>query len=153
MYFLNKDTGWVAKDLNYMLKTSDGGDSWKNYGNNNLSSQLGQSIEQIQFIHNNIGYAVGGYIKTLDQAGSPVKKGIVLKTVDGGLSWNIIFDSNNIHPGNFYSEYFRSLSFLDENNGYVAGQQIYKTTDGGITWQSVPGIYSNKIHFVNNNCI
>lgn len=55
----------------------------------------------------------------------------LLKTTDGGLSWSIL-------PTPFSPTV--SMSFLDENNGLVTANYIgdmYKTSDGGQTWQKL----------------
>jgi len=66
--------------------------------------------------------------------------GYILRTTNGGDSWNIqFFDVNNINV----------IQFLDENIGYAGGgfgQVIFlKTTDGGINWN-----ITNPLGFVAN---
>ncbi|HXC05283.1 MAG TPA: YCF48-related protein, partial [Bacteroidia bacterium] len=56
--------------------------------------------------------------------------GTVLRTTDGGLSWDIrnllLKDSLNLY----------GLNFLDSNYGMLCGEggSLFKTTDGGETW-------------------
>src|SRR5205814_4452652 len=62
-------------------------------------------------------FAVGGF----DLVGG----GAVLRTLDGGSSWQ------NITPA---STGFRDAFFLDATTGWVAGSSLYTTTDGGTSW-------------------
>src|SRR5213079_2180497 len=51
--------------------------------------------------------------------------GAVLRTLDGGSSWQ------DVTPA---SAGFRDVFFLDATTGWVAGSSLYKTTDGGTSW-------------------
>ncbi len=80
-----------------------------------------------------IGYAVG-------QANTYNGEGIVLKTTDGGTTWQQM-----TAPGTLWLD---AISFVDTLTGYVGGWDNYmlKTTDGGVTWSQVsfptdPGVY------------
>ncbi len=89
------------------------------------------------FASENTGYASG--FRFNGAVGK--EKGVVYKTINGGVSWTLI-DTNQfpVTPA-----YFKTIFFLDENNGYVGGytNQLYKTTDGGSTWQNL----SNNLAF------
>ncbi len=115
MYFLNKDTGWVAGVFNgiYLLQqTMDGGVTW-NIQANNLSDQ----IRSIQVNTNGTGWAAG-------------RNGIYMQTSNYGATWTTSspVGANTIN----------SLNFPDQLNGYMVGDAgvIYKSTDGGQTWNS-----------------
>ena len=67
--------------------------------------------------------------------------GEVVKTTDGGLSWDVQeFDSENgFFPVGIFA--------LDENNAWIAGNKfphskIFKTSDGGQTWVVQPNAFS-----------
>ena len=51
--------------------------------------------------------------------------GLVLRTTNGGLSWQ------NVTPN---SEGFRDVFFINSSTGWVVGSSIYKTTNGGSNW-------------------
>jgi photosystem II stability/assembly factor-like uncharacterized protein len=155
IYFLNNTVGFIGTE-NKILKTIDGGITWANQqnttseitaisfptqsvgfftGGNDASTQLykttnqGNSFinypvsfqtikEDIFFINNNEGFITGWY--------SPS----VLKTIDGGLTWNII-DTQN--AGSF------SISSLTSKIAYKVDNQggnsiISSTINGGVTW-------------------
>ena len=61
--------------------------------------------------------------------------GEVWKTQDGGATWDLA----SVHP----SEYIRSVAFLSEEVGFFGtlygGQALYRTTDGGQTFEDVTG--------------
>ena len=81
--------------------------------------------------------------------------GIVIKTSDGGSSWNIL--------DNFTDNTIWDLHFLDENLGWTVnwlddtvynGTIIHKTTNGGEDWETIEfpqsETYIVDIHFINS---
>ncbi len=98
----------------------------------------------LDFFGNNINYITSVYF--LDLPG-PARVGFVgtqselLKTTDGGLNWQVVWDS-----GHAYSDYYVSdICFKDSITGWFSiyngasgtGESCYRTTDGGITWTSL----------------
>jgi photosystem II stability/assembly factor-like uncharacterized protein len=90
----------------------------------------------LQFLNENLGYAVSQY-------------GQAIKTTDAGNSWTqIIRDTASSSVMN------QALCFINESIGFVVGNIssnvdiIYKTTDGGGSWNTV-----QNIAFQNLNCI
>ena len=73
-------------------------------------------------------------------------EGKLYRTINGGVAWEKIWDK----PGTF----IRALGFVDQQNGYFGNvgtdyypgvtdkNPLYRTTDGGVTWEAVtvPGI-------------
>ena len=88
---------------------------------------------------NNIGYISG---ESLTYNGN----GIVLKTTDGGNTWNSVWTGNN--------EGCEGSCFVDVNTGFIAGwpklsngwSGFGKTTDGGVTWTS-PSVATDVYYF------
>ncbi|MBS1494796.1 MAG: T9SS type A sorting domain-containing protein [Bacteroidetes bacterium] len=119
----------------------------------------GNSLNDCQFINENVVIAVGNYgtILKSSNAGSNWQRinltttenfikmyfsnaltGIVvstsgykIRTVDGGINWSVI---NSPTTGNV-----TTMSFFDANNGIIAGfnSLLYKTTNGGLNWISI----------------
>ena len=82
-----------------------------------------------------VGFAVG--------SNSPYGgDGIVLKTTDGGTSWEKI--STDTIPG------LKTVCFISSDVGYAAGFQDFcmKTTDGGSTWEQQ--IIGSKLWYFNH---
>ncbi len=130
MFFLNKLDGWISTESN-IYKSSDGGALW-----NEISS--GYNFKSMYFTSETNGFAL-------------MEHDSVLKiTTDGGVSWNYQNIMNNNHDLLF------KVSFVDSNLGFILSQNgiIFRTTDGGNTWDSkYSGITNdlNFISFINHN--
>ena len=112
----SSNTGYVAGGDQYtggiILKTIDAGITW-------TKTELTYALNSVYFPDSNTGFAVG--FELTDSF-----NGIVLKTTDGGTTWN--FQAKlDYNPLN-------SVFFNDAMTGYVAGENIAKTSDGGATW-------------------
>lgn len=85
----------------------------------------GANIRQICFVNATTGFAVG-------------LSGTILKTTNGGQSWNTQTSGTN--------QSLMAVYFLDANTGFVSGSSgtILKTIDGGTTWtnQSLTSSYA-----------
>jgi photosystem II stability/assembly factor-like uncharacterized protein len=89
--------------------------------------------DDIYFINENVGWYINGY-------------GKIYHTGDGGLSWILQLEKKGT--------FFRCIAFIDSLNGFAGTVgtdyfpnvtdtiPLYKTTDGGQTWQ--PAAYSGK---------
>lgn len=131
VFFTDALIGYVCDGTVY--KTLNGGVSWYNL-------QL-TSIADVFFHNNIIGYAVG-------------KNDQILKTIDGGGSWQVQSTGQT-------SNKFNDVLFLTESVGFIAGGKanapytgvIYKTTNGGVIWNAVlthaPDVEFRGIDFVN----
>ena len=85
----------------------------------------------VEFVTDDVGY-IAGY------------SGTVLRTRDGGNTWDAVYIGRN--------ELIRRLSFVDENTGWAVGHRgsIFHTGDAGLTWsvqKELPGIYLRDIDF------
>lgn len=79
-------------------------------------------------------------------------KGTMIKTTDGGTSWNSQTSGT--------TEWLISVHFTDNNNGWAVGGNwdasgiILKTTDGGENWNSQTSGTTERlwsVHFIDNN--
>ena len=70
-------------------------------------------LNDVYFVNAIVGYAVG-------------EQGTILKTIDGGESWEIQMEANNVS--------FKRVRFFDQDNGIALGSEIYTTADGGERW-------------------
>ncbi len=104
-----------------MAHSSDNGVSWSF-----IEASLGD-LTDIEFSTENVGYLTAG----MYQWGSSVP---FYKTTDTGVTWTLKTAELDNGAG------FNHFSFADENNGLATrglGNSLYKTSDGGDTWQSV----------------
>lgn len=70
-------------------------------------------------------YAVGSKY-TVDS------EGIIIKTTDGGETWETIYPTEGTAPS------FEKIEFINENTGFVVGYNLaLKTENGGVTWEEI----------------
>ncbi len=168
IYFLDNLTGFVVGSRGQVLKTTDGGQNWKeiNVGYNgefysicSVNERIycaGENGTLLKFTHNSQGWnrVTTNTKETLfninfidDNIGFITgSNGVILKSVDGGLTWQKIFDG--------IKENLFSSAFADENTGFAIGWNgtILKTEDQGSSWHKVNldyRTYLKKILFVN----
>ncbi len=138
LYFVDEKNGWAVSLGGKIINTTDAGETW-----HIQNSKVTTPIVDIFFINPNHGWA-------LTYPSEPPFGTSILITTNGGADW--IKDSVF-----FENEIFSTIVFLDENTGFVGGNGIKKTIDGGLTWISSfiePGGVStlpiNKFSFYSN---
>ena len=75
--------------------------------------------------------------------------GTILKTTDGGTVWQPLTSGT--------TEPLFSVFFIDDTTGWVAGNNIYKTNNGGENWMldystKTGPIGAKDMCFINENC-
>jgi len=127
--FINSNTGFIVGSDGLILRTNDGGVSWKK-----IESGVTKSLYSISFSDSKNGVIVGW-------------SGTILKTIDAGISWKK-------HPVSFNS-YLKDVLFVNEFLGLIVGGEgkVLRTEDGGADWNEIDmnsdtGFY--KIHFNNS---
>ncbi|NIF04858.1 T9SS type A sorting domain-containing protein [Chryseobacterium sp. Tr-659] len=125
--FLNENVGYsIGANQGLVYKTTDGAQNW-------TPSTVIQyePLYSVSFLSENVGYVSGGY--DTPNAG-------LFKTVDGASSWQKI---SNLK--------FSYLKFFNNNVGYGVKTGVfwtmYKTLDGGITWNICFEGPSSNIYF------
>ena len=96
----------------YAIKTTNGGNTWVRIF---IDPPNYYSLESVFFLDSNTGWVVGNKI---------------YKTTDGVNSWVSQFD--------FMGEIVSAIQFVNSNVGWAGGykwggNEIYKTTNGGVT--------------------
>jgi len=117
--FADTSTGWAA-GADAFFGGSAGVLSHSDNGGKTWTKQLeisGFTFKGLHAIDPLTAFAAGAY----DSVGG----GVVLRTLDGGLSWQ------DVSPA---SEGFRDVFFLNATTGWAVRGSIYKTTDGGQSW-------------------
>ena len=135
IFFTDNQTGYIAGatgTIAYLLKSTDGGDSWQSKGNFTFP------LTSVYFYNSSIGF-VGD------------KKGNIYKSTDAGEGWNLVHNAQ-------FDDVIQGFSFPTLSTGFAVGEtngHVFKSTDGGETWvetdQLYPSSLGTDIHFVNEN--
>ncbi|HVJ49080.1 WD40/YVTN/BNR-like repeat-containing protein [Desulfitobacterium sp.] len=163
--FLNAKVGWLAETRGFTYITMDGGHTWKGLGDYRdaplrelhfLDSKRGYAVYRNALLTTQDGgstwkqiypgvwpslFTLTRFFNSYDgvSAGTLVEPGAILRTTDGGHMWLHI---GSVPGGGRIID----LSFPDQQHGWVITESfsgtdiqrtIYRTTDGGLTWQTV----------------
>jgi photosystem II stability/assembly factor-like uncharacterized protein len=142
--FINDSTGWMSGASGILLKTTNKGNTWAKIVLDTSISKYKSALGKIQFVNQSIGW-IGLSFLTGEQV-----YGSILKTTDGGNSWNIQSIPLQSAPSSY---------FVNEQLGWLVGDSymgsnIYKTTDGGANWTPCAKTYSGynfSIFYSNEN--
>jgi hypothetical protein len=127
--FVDSLTGWAVGDSGVIIHTNDGGNSWQRQ-----TSPISSTLHQVQFVDRLHGTA------TIDWYEYPryLSSSSFLQTNDGGKSWDL--QTLDI-------DFIFDVQFLDQKTGYLCGGNddaredyggfIYKTQNGGDSWQQI----------------
>jgi photosystem II stability/assembly factor-like uncharacterized protein len=159
--FINSKVGYAGGSSTYILKTTDGGQTWQQ---NVVVNVIPSNTLAIKFFDLNNGFAYrehskilrttdGGNTWTPYDIGDDIfsfyfvnattafacgEHGVTYRTNDGGLTWQWISLT-----GRIYAYDLSSLYFFNSNTGFTVGARgrILKTTDGGATWNTYSPTY------------
>lgn len=123
--FINPQEGYVANQTS-LYKTINGGANW-------TTLIPGFFIEKICFLDMNTGFA----------SGELNSYGVVMKTADGGQTWNNVLTS--LSPF-FLGSTMDRLDVINHNELYSSlsySNRMFRSVDGGVTWDTidVPNIF------------
>ena len=142
IHFLNANTGYACADSSTfgnsrVLKTTNGGINWSNIY---LDPDI--ILNSLFFIDINTGFACGY------QFASP-SGGFIYKTTNGGASWS---KKSFLYPEQNEIE---DICFLNATTGIAINScdpdvlKIFKSTNTGITWDSVTTFTNTSTEFIN----
>lgn len=129
------------------IKTTDRGNTWSSY---DLSS-FAKGLTAVHFFNRDTGFVVGHNGVNYNNA-----KAVVLRTIDGGLNWETIYESPNLGQNCW------KITFPSKDTGYISLEsftlpnRFLKTIDRGETWtelifrNSTPSYTQQGIGFINN---
>jgi photosystem II stability/assembly factor-like uncharacterized protein len=129
----------MEKSNALILKTSDGGKTWKKVYQSNRPFE---GTWKASFPTKDVGYVT---IQSYNPDPN-VKQQRIAKTTDGGNTWNEINLVEDAGAREF------GIGFIDENHGFVGTMNTgFETKDGGLTWTTVNlGMACNKIRIYKN---
>lgn len=176
-YFINEQVGYIGGDLGRLQKTVNGGQSWTNVTNYNFNYGS-PSYSALYFKNTANGIAIGArglILKTNNGQNwqpysftyDPIRNAYLFgntgfahthqrlyKTADSGETW---FNINK--PAGI--GIIRSIQFFNDNTGFMLAAsptnddytKLFKTTDGGLTWNSLSNEFTGRIRmdFINEN--
>ena len=125
VYFLDQNRGWVAGSGGTLLETTDGGTTWKR-----LFPLTRDTLHDVYFANEKVGWLVVERdmlkLKTNDEP-----RAYLLKTMDGGFSWQRVF----LNGSDANVRLVRAV-FADNQRGWVFGETgiVFATHDGGAHW-------------------
>lgn len=162
LFFTSGDKGFLVGENSFFAVTTNGGESWTAIADLPVADYT-----DIHFVDSLAGFAIG----------HGLDGGVFCRTTDGGNSWqtkmiNQDCSGHGLTPGIDCDDiYLTEMSFLDHNNGLVAGFTynftygkhpfICKTDDGGKTFKDISPVknkdawYDGKevvsINYMNNH--
>lgn len=178
--FGSQKVGYISGTDSLLLRTVDGGLSWKPVAHNGLLLGVGNpDIIHVNFLSADTGFAIIGDVEF------PIYRGILFKTTDSGKTWTSVMPGNIaaartyfFDAGNGYvigsaffagytviqqsggiwghekmfsynpREFLYGIDFRNKNTGIVGGHGglVYRTFDGGNTWDTVKTIVDSAIN-------
>jgi len=105
------DSNTIIAGGNKIIRSTDKGLSWE-------ETDLDQSVRDIKFIDEKIGFAACGESGDSDEYGVSYHYGSIFKTIDGGVTWNVNYSSEIMD--------FTSLFIIDDQTIIAAGNQQIK---------------------------
>ncbi|OFY32380.1 MAG: hypothetical protein A2275_07790 [Bacteroidetes bacterium RIFOXYA12_FULL_35_11] len=173
LFFLDDSIGYACGDSLTLFKTSDSGRNWEQYFFPNLPwnqymipyNSIYVKSETEIFLAGGEHYSKGCITHTLNGDGGWNHPsfdnefncltftdantayisgyGVIYKTSDGG---------NTFYPLTIRGDWYKSMFFFDNLTGFTAGYDggLYKTTDGGTSWQTkISGndAFGKRVHF------
>lgn len=137
--FINKDTGWVAgtgplpEERGVILHTTNGGNTWQ------LQFQSPGRREYVWKLQTPDRKHYFASIQIF--VNEPVR---MAKSSDGGNNW----ESITVKP---YNSNVQSVGFLTPKIGFIGGDSLYQTFDGGRSWTNALPVGSSYNRFFRIN--
>lgn len=133
---VNPEKIYLAAANGKIIATSNAGETWQIQFENSTRTKC---ISYIEMFDENNGIAFG---EAIDFASA-----VILNTTNGGQNWNYVDNNDMVGWGTV--DYSRRIDFVDINTGYfkpaitynAPPQTIFKTTNGGLTWESTDLIF------------
>lgn len=171
--FINSNTGWYARSKGQISKTTDGGISWNTYDvdandlnsikfvNANTGYVCGNNGRLLKSINGGLNWSIQNPSSTdtlvsidfvNELTGWCAGRDFIVNTTNGGSQWyrqNI--DTSIVKPR------FTVLKMYDSQNGLAGAYRknandmyayIYRTSNGGVSWQFQDSVYGYRIYSI-----
>ncbi len=130
MSFTSFNNGWIEGDSHYLYHTTDRGSHW-DLDSNMLVSALGP----------NDGYSL--YFEDSLRGWQGSSDVSIFATTDGGKTWQSQYSDTN-SDANYSLIWISNVAFCNDSLGIALGNYefemlVFRTTDGGLSWETVPG--------------
>ena len=124
-------TVWASGEKGTVLKSTDGGKTWRSTGPRGVADVDFRDIEAID----------ERTVFVMSAGEGPQSR--IYKTTDGGGTWALL--TTNLEPRGFWD----CMGFWDSTHGIIVGDPVddrftIMTTSDGATWQTVKGPSANK---------
>jgi photosystem II stability/assembly factor-like uncharacterized protein len=100
--FPSPQVGYAVGRTGTIVKTTDGGDTWKRIRNGNTPSPIRHAYSKVFFLNEEVGYIVGD-------------RGLILKTTDGGKKWAKFDKETKAH--------LYDIFMFEEGHGVIVGDE------------------------------
>lgn len=146
--FTSPKKGWAVGRYGTILKTNNGGKSWKAVKVPSAAS--GYDLTDVCFTDSKHGWAIG----CANGSATVSTENLFLRTTNGGASWSATHFNPEEETGQLFS-----ISFASSSEGWAAGDFgcVYHTSDGGATWTEQETahdhelIVATQIHFLDEH--
>jgi photosystem II stability/assembly factor-like uncharacterized protein len=145
IFFLSRDTGYIAAKYGGFYKTTNGGNNWTTI----LSPFINFNFEGLYCVNNNIVFA----------SGIAPNWNKIIRTTNGGITLDSLkIDSINTVYSIFFTDASTGFIVSSRHNSQPSEGVIYKTTNAGSNWtlkfEDSNSIYSSTfycVRFLNRN--
>lgn len=151
IHFPTPQTGYAVGTFDKIFKTTDGGEKWTQIQWSDATAPY-REWDEVHFRTETEGYAVGYEIDDI-LLNIGVYKTVILKTIDGGASWDEIVplpapgeSDHQLHRMQFTSANTAYLALINRNR-VLPVDKLLKSTNGGKQWSEVdlPGAFFSLV--------
>jgi photosystem II stability/assembly factor-like uncharacterized protein len=137
MFFVNSMVGYVCCFYDYPVKTTDGGHSWTRL---RIKEAFTGLVQYFYFKDSVNGFMISSHL--LGQHGDKIggHEWVFLRSMNGGETWdttNLGNDKSKVET--MLQKYFpdRDTKYEDKISYRLNNQVLYKSVDGGMTWNAL----------------